>query len=61
MGVVLVQPGSRVVVKGTDLTGTVLTLNPVKDGSRGRPKTYASIVLGDGSEITRGVGELKIV
>ena len=61
MGAVKLQPGNRVLVKGTDLTGTVTTLNPVKDGSRGRPKTYASVILPDGSEITRSVPELKIL
>ena len=61
MGKVLIEPGCRVQIRGTDLTGTVLAVNPIKSGTRGRPKTYASVILGDGKESQYSVPELKLL
>ncbi len=60
MGAVKVVLGSSVKLKQDGRLGKVISLTPQKTGTRGRPKTYAAIVLEDGNEISLGVRELDL-
>ncbi len=61
MASIKVQPGNRVAIKSTGSYGTVKELTPLKvPGQRGRPKTYATVVLEDGGEERYGVRELTL-
>ncbi len=61
MGRIVVAPGASVKVRSTGLTGKVLSLTK-EQGQRGRPKTYAAIVLDDSfDEVSIGVRELTLL
>ena len=60
-GIIKVAQGSSVKIKSDGRVGTVLALNAERTGNRGRPKTFAAIAFGDGSEVTLPVAELKLV
>ena len=60
MAGIRVQSGSN--VKTSDgRVGKVLAVNSEKTGGRGRPKSFAAIILEDASEITLPVSGLKLV
>jgi hypothetical protein len=63
MASIKVSPGNRVTIKSTGNFGVVKELVPLRlPGQRGRPKTYATVVLEDGSgEGSYGIPELKLV
>lgn len=61
MSSIRVTEGSAVKLKNDGRLGKVLSLRAEKDGSRGRPKTYAAIVLDDASEVTLPLSEFKPV
>ena len=62
MATIKVRPGNRVAIKSTGNYGTVKELTPLKvPGQRGRPKTYATVVLENGEENRYGIPELTVV
>lgn len=61
MASIRITEGAKVKVKGTGDEGTVLSTYAEKSGSKGRPKTYAQVILGSGSESTYSLPELRLV
>jgi hypothetical protein len=61
LGAVKIQEGNRVRVKVLGQLGTVKTLNAVKSGGRGRPKTVAVVELDSGSSAEWGIPDLTLV
>lgn len=60
MAGIKLSEGSRVQVRNDGRIGVVSGVSPIKDGSRGRPKTSVAVTLETGVE-QYGIKDLKVI